>query len=42
MDGVVVGEPKTVGTMAVQGNSNPTVIMRIVSFVDQADSGQSR
>ncbi|WP_292260590.1 biotin/lipoyl-binding protein, partial [Megasphaera sp.] len=29
MDGVVVGEPKTVGTMAVQGNSNPTVIMRI-------------
>lgn len=31
MDGVVVGEPKTVGTMAVQGNSNPTVIMRIAT-----------
>lgn len=29
MSGVVVGDPKPVGTMAVQGNSNPTVIMRI-------------
>lgn len=29
MSGVIVGEPKTPGTMAVQGNSNPTVIMRI-------------
>ena len=29
MSGVVVSEPKTPGTMAVQGNSSPTVIMRI-------------
>ena len=48
MDGVVVGEPKTVGTMAVQGNSNPTVIMRIadtankqiLAQVDETDIGK--
>ena len=48
MDGVVVGEPKPVGTMAVQGNSNPTVIMRIANTsskqilakVDETDIGQ--
>jgi RND family efflux transporter MFP subunit len=48
MDGVVVGEPKPVGTMAVQGNSNPTVIMRvantsqkqILAKVDETDIGQ--
>lgn len=48
MDGVVVGEPKSVGTMAVQGNSNPTVIMYIASTstkqilakVDETDIGQ--
>ena len=48
MDGVVVGEPKTVGTMAVQGNSNPTVIMRIadtstkqiLAKVDETDIGK--
>lgn len=28
MDGVVVGEPKSVGTMAVQGNSNCTLPIR--------------
>ena len=47
MDGVV-GEPKTVGTMAVQGNSNPTVIMRIadtankqiLAQVDETDIGK--
>lgn len=32
MDGVVIGEPVTDGTMAVQGNSNPTVIMRIADL----------
>lgn len=48
MDGVVVGEPKTVGTMAVQGNNNPTVIMRIadtankqiLAQVDETDIGK--
>lgn len=48
MDGVVVGEPKSVGTMAVQGNSNPTVIMyiantstkQILAKVDETDIGQ--
>ena len=48
MDGVVVGEPKTVGTMAVQGNSNPTVIMhiadtankQILAQVDETDIGK--
>lgn len=48
MSGVVVGEPKPVGTMAVQGNSNPTVIMRIadtsqkqiLAKVDETDIGQ--
>jgi len=47
MDGVVVGEPKTPGTMAVQGNANPTVIMRIADLseklvkakVDETDIG---
>lgn len=32
MNGVVIGEPVTDGTMAVQGNSNPTVIMRIADL----------
>lgn len=48
MDGVVVGEPKTPGTMAVQGNNNPTVIMRIADLsekqilakVDETDIGR--
>ena len=47
MDGVVVGEPKTPGTMAVQGTDNPTVIMRIADMsskqirakVDETDIG---
>lgn len=47
IDGVVVGEPKTPGTMAVQGNSNPTVIMIIADLsekvvkakVDETDIG---
>lgn len=47
MDGVVVGEPLTPGTMAVQGNSNPTVIMRIADLstkqikakIDETDIG---
>ena len=47
MDGIVVGEPLTAGTMAVQGNSNPTVIMRIADLseklvkakVDETDIG---
>lgn len=47
MDGVVVGEPKTAGTMAVQGSTNPTVIMRIADLseklvkakVDETDIG---
>lgn len=48
MSGVVVGEPKTPGTMAVQGNSSPTVIMRIadtgtkqiIAKVDETDIGK--
>lgn len=47
IDGVVVGEPKTVGSMAVQGTDNPTVIMRIADLsskqiqakVDETDIG---
>ena len=43
----MVGEPKTAGTMAVQGNSNPTVIMtiadlskkQILAKVDETDIG---
>lgn len=50
MDGVVIGEPVTDGTMAVQGNSNPTVIMRIadlskkqiIAKVDETDIGNVR
>lgn len=47
MDGIVVGEPQTPGTMAVQGTSNPTVILRIADLseklvkakVDETDIG---
>ena len=47
IDGTVVGEPKTVGTMAVAGSDNPTVIMRIANLsskqilakVDETDIG---
>lgn len=47
MDGVVVGIPQTVGSMAVQGNNSPTVIMRIADLsskqilakVDETDIG---
>lgn len=50
MNGVVIGEPVTDGTMAVQGNSNPTVIMRIADLsrkqifakVDETDIGSVR
>ena len=50
MDGIVVGEPKTPGTMAVQGVSNPTVIMRIADLsskqikaqIDETDIGSIR
>ena len=50
MDGVVVGEPQTPGTMAVQGTSNPTVIMRIADLsskqikakIDETDIGNVR
>ena len=50
MNGVVVGEPKTPGTMAVQGSTNPTVIMRIADLseklvkakVDETDIGSVR
>ena len=50
MDGVVIGEPVTDGTMAVQGNSNPTVIIRIADLsrkqifakVDETDIGSVR
>lgn len=50
MNGVVVGEPQTPGTMAVQGTSNPTVIMRIADLskkqirakVDETDIGSVR
>lgn len=45
--GIVVGEPKTPGTMAVQGNNSPTVIMRIADLsqkqilakIDETDIG---
>ena len=48
MSGVIVGEPKPAGTMAVQGNSNPTVIMRIadtskkqiLANIDETDIGK--
>ena len=47
IDGTVVGEPKTVGTMAVATSDNPTVIMRIANLsskeikakVDETDIG---
>lgn len=47
MSGIVVGEPKPAGAMAVQGNSNPTVIMRIadtsqkqiMAKIDETDIG---
>lgn len=47
MDGIVVGEPKTAGSMATQGSDNPTVIMRIADLseklikakVDETDIG---
>lgn len=47
IDGTVVGEPKTVGTMAVSTSDNPTVIMRIADLsskqikakVDETDIG---
>ena len=50
MDGIVVGEPQTSGTMAVQGTSNPTVILRIADLseklvkakVDETDIGSIR
>lgn len=50
MSGTVVGEPQTPGTMAVQGTSNPTVIMRIADLsrkeirakVDETDIGNIR
>ena len=50
MDGVVIGEPVTDCTMALQGNSNPTVIMRIADLsqkqitakVDETDIGNVR
>lgn len=50
MDGVVVGEPLTAGTMAVQGTNNPTVILRIADLseklvkakVDETDIGSVR
>ncbi len=50
MDGVVVGEPISAGSMAVQGNSNPTVILRIADLseklvkakVDETDIGSIR
>ena len=50
MDGVVVGEPKTAGSMATQGSDNPTVIMRIADLsekqikakVDETDIGAVR
>lgn len=48
MDGVVIGEPKTVGSMITAGVSEPTVIMRIASLdkkqisakVDETDIGK--
>ena len=47
MDGIVVGEPKTAGSMATQGSDNPTIIMRIADLsekqikakVDETDIG---
>lgn len=47
MDGIIVGEPLTPGTMAVQGNNNPTVIMLIADLsskqikaqIDETDIG---
>lgn len=50
MDGMVIGEPLSPGTMAVQGNSNPTVIMRIADLsrkqilakIDETDIGNVR
>lgn len=50
MSGIVVGEPKSSGTMAVQGTSNPTVIMNIADStqkqirakVDETDIGNIR
>ncbi len=50
MDGVVVGEPKTAGSMATQGSDNPTVIMRIADLseklikakIDETDIGSVR
>ena len=47
MDGIVVGEPLTPGSMAVQGSNNPTVILRIADLseklvkakVDETDIG---
>ena len=50
MDGTVVGEPKTAGTMATQGTDNPTIIMRIADLsskqikakVDETDIGSVR
>ena len=50
MDGIVVGEPKTAGSMATQGSDNPTVIMRIADLseklvkakVDETDIGSIR
>lgn len=47
LTGVVVGEPKTAGSMATQGSDNPTVIMRIADLsekqikakVDETDIG---
>ena len=50
MDGIVVGEPVTAGSMAVQGSNNPTVILRIADLseklvkakVDETDIGNIR
>ena len=50
ISGTVVGEPKTVGTMAVSTSDNPTVIMRIADLstkqirakVDETDIGSVR
>lgn len=47
IDGTIIGEPKTVGTMAVATSDNPTVIMRIANLsskqikakVDETDIG---
>lgn len=48
MDGVVVGEPKTEGTLVAQGVNNPTVIMTIADLskkqisakIDETDIGK--